>query len=228
MLGLIKICGLSTPETLEATLEAGVDMVGFVFFDKSPRHISLDTAERLGAQVQGRALKVALSVNASDETLTQIIARLAPDWLQLHGAETPERVRHLKQKFGLPVMKAVGIASVEDLNAAARFQGVADRLLFDAKPPKGAQLPGGNGLAFDWTLLKNTADKTNTMVSGGLDVHNVQSAISISGILGVDVSSGVESVPGVKDINKIQAFVRQARQGFAISAGVSMMQGLQP
>ena len=220
MRGLIKICGLSTPETLEATLEAGVDMVGFVFFEKSPRHISLATAERLGAQVQGRALKVALSVDASDEALTDIIGHLAPDWLQLHGAETPERVTHLKQKFGLPVMKAVGIASVEDLKAASVFKGVADRLLFDAKPPKDSQLPGGNGLAFDWTVLKNAADKTNTMVSGGLDVHNVKSAISISGILGVDVSSGVESAPGVKDINKIRAFVRQARQGFAILVGV--------
>ncbi len=228
MLGLIKICGLSTPETLEATLQAAVDMVGFVFFDKSPRHISLETAVRLGAQVKARALKVALCVNASDEAITLIIAHLKPDLLQLHGSEPVERVQHLKTKFGLPVMKAVGIATVDDLNAASRFQGVADRLLFDAKPAEGAQLPGGNGLAFDWTLLKNTADKTNTMVSGGLDVHNVQAAISISGILGVDVSSGVESAPGLKDIHKIQDFVRQARQGFAISAGISKMRGLEP
>ncbi len=220
MSGLIKICGLSTFETLEATLGLNVDMVGFVFFTKSPRHVSLASAAGLGAQVRGRALKVALSVNATDDELNDIITHLKPDWLQLHGEETPERVAQIKHKFGLPVLKAVGIAAAEDVAKAQLFSGVADKLLFDAKPPRDAALPGGNGVAFDWTLLSTFSDTANVILSGGLDPHNVAQAILVSRISGVDVSSGVESAPGKKDIEMIKAFVTHARAGFASMSGV--------
>ena len=214
MHGTLKICGLSTPETLEATLAIGVEMVGFVFFTKSPRHISLAQASALTGQVKGRAQKVALSVNANDDLLAAIIAALKPDLLQLHGDETPERVVAVKGKFGMPVLKAIGIAEATDLEAARKFESVVDGLLFDAKPPKDAVLPGGNGLAFDWHLLQNHGLNVPVMMSGGLNPYNVRHAILTTRIGGVDVSSGVESAPGVKDNDKIAAFVAEARAGF--------------
>lgn len=206
---LIKICGLSTPETLAAAIDAETDMVGFVFFAKSPRNLALDRARRLAEQARGRALIVALSVDAEDAALAAIVDAVQPDWLQLHGRETPERVDEIKRRFGVSVMKAVGIASPSDLAAADDFKGVADRLLFDAKPPADAVLPGGNGFVFDWTLLRGQGSPF--MLSGGLSCNNVRDAVRISGAFAVDVSSGVESSPGVKDPALIRDFIDAAR-----------------
>lgn len=211
MAPLVKICGLKTPETLAAALDAGADMVGFVFFPKSPRHIDLATAETLGRQAAGRALKVALTVDADDTQLAGIIAALHPDLLQLHGHETPERVAAIRARFGLPVMKAIGVATADDLKDVQAFAAVSDRLLFDAKAPKDAAHPGGNGLAFDWSLITGLDLSIPSMVSGGLDPANVAEALRRTGAQGVDVSSGVETAPGQKDPAKITAFVAAAK-----------------
>lgn len=208
---LIKICGLSTPESLEAAIGFGADLVGFVFFAPSPRHLSLSQGQALAQQVAGRALKVALSVDAGDEDLRAIIAHLQPDLLQLHGKETPERVRFIRQSFGLPVMKAIGISTREDLAAIAHYAPVADRLLFDAKMPKDSVLPGGNGRTFDWSILQDLQIDRPWMLSGGLDAANVAEAVHQTRAPAVDVSSGVESAPGVKDINKLREFITAVR-----------------
>ena len=207
---LVKICGLSTPQTLDATIAAGADLAGFVFFAKSPRHIDLDTARALGEQAAGRIQKVALTVDADDAALAEIVAALRPDMLQLHGHESPERVGAVKARFGLPVIKAIGVASAADVAAAHRYDGVADWLLFDAKPAPDATVPGGAGVVFDWDLLRNiTAAKW--MLSGGLDPENVAAALRQTQAPAVDVSSGVESARGVKDAGKIAAFVAAVR-----------------
>ena len=208
---VVKICGLSTPETLEATLAAGADMVGFVFFPKSPRHLTLDQARMLGAMVEERASKVALSVDATDAELAEIIKALAPDCLQLHGHETAERVLAIKQRFGVPVMKVLPVAEAIDLQAVPLYEKIADRLLFDAKPPKKAVLPGGNGLSFDWALLAGLSVRLPYMLSGGLDPDNVAKALAMTGAWGVDVSSGVETAPGQKDPALIRRFIAAAR-----------------
>jgi phosphoribosylanthranilate isomerase len=207
---LVKICGLSTPEALDAAIAAGADLAGFVFFEKSPRHISLETARALGAQAAGRIQKVALTVDADDAALAEIIEALAPDLLQLHGRESPGRVSAVKARFGLPVIKAVGVATADDVEAARAFEGVADILLYDAKPAPDAAVPGGAGVSFDWDLLRNIG-AANWMLSGGLDPENVADAIRRTGAPAVDVSSGVERERGVKDAAKIAAFVKAAR-----------------
>ena len=208
---LVKICGLSTPETLDVALEAGADMVGFVFFPPSPRNISCEQGHALGNRVQGRAKKVALSVDADDALLEQIVAALKPDLLQLHGHETPQRVAAIRENFGLPVMKALAIETKADLAAIAPYAGVADRLLFDARPPRDATRPGGLGKPFDWHLLEGLDLPVPFMLAGGVDPVNVAEALRITRAPGVDVSSGVESAPGVKDPEKIRAFIRAAR-----------------
>jgi phosphoribosylanthranilate isomerase len=208
----VKICGLRTPETLHAAIEAGADWVGFVFFPKSPRHVSLDEARALGPLVAGRAQKVALLVDAPDAMIADVIAALQPDFLQLHGHETPERVGEIKQRFGVPLIKAVGIAGQDDLIQARAYESVVDWMLYDAKPPKQAVLPGGNGVSFDWTLLKEAGKQHHFMLSGGLDADNVANALAITGAAGVDVSSGVESAPGIKDTKRIKAFMAAVRQ----------------
>lgn len=207
----IKICGLSTPEALDAALESGADMVGFVFFPPSPRHIGPELARALGARVNGRAVKVALSVDASNEALATIVEALKPDMLQLHGKETPERVAVIRSRFGLPVMKALPVVERADLSPIRQYANVADRIIFDARAPETATRPGGLGKPFDWTLLKGLDLKIPYMLSGGLDASNVAEALRITRAPGVDVSSGVERVPGVKDVNKIRAFIRTAR-----------------
>jgi phosphoribosylanthranilate isomerase len=212
---LVKICGLSTPEALDAALDAGADMVGFVFFAPSPRNISLETARALSARVKDRAEKVALTVDADDLVLAQIIDALQPDVLQLHGHESPERVTAIKQRFGLPVMKALAIETPADLAAIANYTRVADRLLFDARPPRDATRPGGLGTPFDWRLLENLDLPIPFMLSGGLHAGNVAEALRITRAGGVDVSSGVERAPGVKDPDKVRAFVRAARASHA-------------
>ena len=215
MTPIVKICGLSTANTLEAALKAGADVVGFVFFAKSPRHVGFEAARALGAQARGRARIAALSVDADDDALARIVEALAPDILQLHGRETPARVKEVGLRFACATMKAVGVAAPDDLAAADRYDGVADFLLIDAKPPKDAVLPGGNGLPFDWRLARDFAPRTRWLLSGGLDPGNVAEAIALTGARGVDVSSGVESAPGIKDEAKIVAFVAAAREAFA-------------
>jgi phosphoribosylanthranilate isomerase len=207
----IKICGLNTPETLDVALEAGADLVGFVFFSPSPRHIGLEVARVLGTRVHGRAGKVALTVNANDETLLGIVSALKPDMLQLHGTETPERVVAVRTRFGLPVIKALPIAKHKDLSSIHLYAKVVDWLLFDARAPLKATRPGGLGKKFDWTLLKGINVGVPFMLSGGLDASNVAEALAITRASGVDVSSGVERAPGKKDPNKIRAFIRAAR-----------------
>ncbi len=211
LLPAIKICGLSTPDTLDAAIAAGADMVGFVFFPPSPRHLALDSAQRLGARVAGRARKVALTVDANDETHAAVIAALAPDYLQLHGSETPARVRELREKFRLPVIKAIGVSAAVDLAAIDAYTGMVDIILLDAKPPKDATRPGGNARSFDWTILKGVAIAMPWMLSGGLNHGNVAEALRITGAPAVDVSSGVESAPGVKDAALIADFCARAR-----------------
>jgi phosphoribosylanthranilate isomerase len=219
----VKICGLSTGLTLDAALDAGADMVGFVFFPKSPRHVDWATARALKSQVQGRAKTVALSVDADDDTLKRILDALSPDLMQLHGSETPARVKEISERFARPTMKAIGVATRADLAAAEAYEGVADLLLIDAKPPKGAALPGGNGRPFDWDLTRNVRPSIPWLLSGGLDPDSVAAAIARSSARGVDVSSGVESAPGVKDPARIRAFVAAARSAFArVPAGVEV------
>ena len=208
---LVKICGLSTPDTLDAALDAGADMVGFMFFAASPRNVSLHAARELGSRVKGRAEKVAVTVDADDATLTNIIDVLHPDMLQLHGKETPARATAIRQRFGLPVMKALAIETKADLGAIPLYARIADRLLFDARHPRDATRPGGHGQPFDWHLLDNLDLSISFMLSGGLDPGNVAEAIRITRAPAVDVSSGVESAPGVKDVDKIRAFIRAAR-----------------
>jgi phosphoribosylanthranilate isomerase len=216
---LVKICGLSTAATLDVALDAGADAVGFVFFPPSPRHLGYEAARALGARVKGRAEKVALSVDADDAMLAAAVEALRPDALQLHGNETPARVGAIKQRFGLPVMKAIAVAARGDLAAIADYVGVADRLLFDARAPREATRPGGLGKAFDWRLLENLDPGIPFMLSGGLDAGNVAEALRITRARSVDVSSGVERAPGEKDPDKIRAFVRAARAAEAELAG---------
>ena len=208
---IVKICGLSTRETLDVALQAGADMVGFVFFPPSPRHLSLEMARELGRQAKGRASKVALTVDADDATLANIVEALQPDILQLHGKETVARLRDIKQKFGLPVMKALAVETSADLASLPGYAVVADRILFDARAPKGATRPGGLGSVFDWHVLEKLDLKSPFMVSGGLNAANVTEAVHIARAGGVDVSSGVERSPGVKDPEMIGAFIRAAR-----------------
>lgn len=207
----IKICGLSTPETLGAAIAAGADHVGFVLFPRSPRHVEVERAAQLAAQARGKAGVVVLTVDADDALLDRVVAEVKPDVLQLHGSETPQRVAELKTRYGVPVWKAVAIATSEDVIAAEGYDGVADRVLFDAKPPKGATRPGGNAVTFDWTLLAKLDGAKRFVLSGGLDPENVGEALKVTCAPAVDVSSGVEIRPGLKDADKIEAFVRAAR-----------------
>ncbi|HEY5207337.1 MAG TPA: phosphoribosylanthranilate isomerase [Roseiarcus sp.] len=216
MTPIVKICGLSTAPTLDAALDAGADMVGFVFFPKSPRHIDWASARALGLRARGHAKIVALSVDADDDTLKRIIDALSPDLMQLHGQETPARVKEIRELFARPTMKAIGVATREDLAQAELYEGAADHLLIDAKPPKGAALPGGNGRPFDWSLTREFRPSVPWLLSGGLDPDSVEAAIALSGTRGVDVSSGVESAPGVKDPARIRTFVSAARRAFAL------------
>ena len=214
----VKICGLKTPEALDVALESSADLVGFVFFAPSPRHLGLAAARLLGERANGRAGKVALTVDADDSTLRAVVEALKPDMLQLHGVETPERVAALRTRFGLPVMKALPIAERKDLSRIDLYKRVADRLIFDARAPQDATRPGGLGQPFDWTLLKGIDAGIPFMLSGGLDAGNVAEALRITRAPGIDVSSGVECAPGEKDPDKIRAFIRAARTAEAALA----------
>jgi phosphoribosylanthranilate isomerase len=204
----IKICGLRTEEALAAALAGGASHVGFIFFPKSPRNIEPAEAGRLRRLADGKAKAVAVTVDADDAALDGIVNAVAPDVLQLHGSESPARVTELKARYGLSVMKALSIRERSDLDQVADYAGIADRLLFDAKPPKGAELPGGNGMAFDWRLLSGVDPAIPYMLSGGLNASNIAEALAIARPSGIDISSGIESAPGVKDIGLIEAFFR--------------------
>lgn len=220
----VKICGLSTPETVAAAVEAGADMIGFVFFPASPRHVEIETAARLAEAARGRAGVVALTVDADDAQIDRIVAGLRPDMLQLHGGETPDRAAEIRARTGLPVMKAIRVAEAADLAPVPRFAPHVDRFLFDAKAPKAmaGALPGGNGLAFDWRLIRDLDPGKPHMLSGGLGPDNIAEAIAVTRVTAVDVSSGVERSPGVKDPDLIRAFVREARAGAARAVLISI------
>ena len=202
----IKICGLKTPEAVEAALNGGATHIGFIFFQKSPRHMTPADAGRLREAAQNRAKVVAVTVDADDATLDEIVRELKPDMLQLHGHETPQRVADVKKRYGLPVIKAFAVREASDLDAITPYKGIADRFLFDAKPPKGADLPGGNGVSFDWTLLDALDADVDYMLSGGLNAGNIAEALQKTRAPGIDVSSGVERAPGEKDVRLIEEF----------------------
>ncbi|RUW68304.1 MULTISPECIES: phosphoribosylanthranilate isomerase [unclassified Mesorhizobium] len=207
----IKICGLKTDAAMAAALAGGASHVGFIFFAKSPRYIEPADAGRLREAARGKALAVAVTVDASDTFLDEIVARMQPDMLQLHGSETPGRVAEVKARYGLPVMKALSISETADLERIKPFVGIADRFLFDAKPPKGSELPGGNGVAFDWHILAGLDAGVDYMLSGGLNAVNIGDALRSANPPGIDISSGVESAPGVKDPALIEQFFRAVR-----------------
>jgi phosphoribosylanthranilate isomerase len=207
----VKICGLRDAAMLDAAVQAGAAYVGLVFFEKSPRNVTLAQAAALAAMVPAGVAKVALVVDADDAQLDALLAQVPVDILQLHGAETPARVTAVKARYGLPVMKAVGVAGPDDLASLETYAQVADQLLVDAKPPKGADLPGGNGLSFDWRLIAGRRWPVPWMLAGGLTPANVAQAVALTGAGQVDVSSGVESAPGVKDAALIAAFCAALR-----------------
>ena len=203
---LIKICGLKTPEAINAAIDNGAHYIGFIFFAKSPRHLSIEEAEQLRPLVKKPVKLVAVTVDADDDLLSNIVTHVKPDILQLHGHESPERVKQLAKTFGLPVIKAFSIREQSDFDQVSAYRGIADMFLFDAKAPKGSQLPGGNGVSFDWSLLKSLDEDSQTVLSGGLNAQNVEEAIRIATPDILDVSSGVESAPGVKDTKLIEGF----------------------
>ncbi len=207
----VKICGLKTPEMIDVAIEAGADYIGLVSFAKSPRHVDIETAAELAAHAQMRAHVVVLTVDASDALLADIAAEIGPDFIQLHGDETPQRVRDVHERTACKTIKALSIETADDVRGARRFADAADILLFDAKPPETSVLPGGNGEPFDWDLLEAHDWSIPTMLSGGLNRDNVAKAIARTGARAVDVSSGVESARGVKDAALIRAFVAAAK-----------------
>lgn len=209
----VKICGLKTPETIAAALDAGADYLGFNFYPRSPRSVSLAEAGRLREAARGRAISVALVVDANDDKLVEIAAAMAPDMFQLHGSETPERTRQIRSRFGVPVMKAISVGTRADAVVALEFKEAADMILFDAKPTPGdaSALPGGNGIPFDWRAILEVADRVPFILSGGLTCENVAEAIRLTKANAVDVSSGVESAPGVKDPDRVRRFIRAAK-----------------
>lgn len=206
----VKICGLKSVSEIAAAVDAGARYVGFVFFDRSPRNLTVDLAATLAPVVPAGVAKVALTVDASDQELDRIVSSVALDMLQLHGSETVGRVGDIRARYGLPVMKAVGVADQDDLPALLEYGRVADQLLVDAKPPRGAALPGGNGLAFDWRLIAGRRWPVPWMLAGGLTPQNVAEAIRLTGARQVDVSSGAERAPGVKDAAMIHDFIQAA------------------
>jgi phosphoribosylanthranilate isomerase len=202
----IKICGLKTPEAVDRAVARGATHIGFIFFPKSPRNIAPDVAGELADRVRDRVKIVAVTVNADDEELDDIVSLLRPDILQLHGNESPERILHVKALYGLPVMKVFSVREAGDLDRIDAYIGVADRFLFDAKAPPESELPGGNGISFDWSVMASLDEGVDYMLSGGLNKDNVALALASTRATGIDTSSGVESAPGIKDLGMIDAF----------------------
>lgn len=207
----VKLCGLTRLEDVPAAVDAGAAYVGFVFFPKSPRYVSLELAREMALAVPPGIAKVALVVDADDTMLDELTDRVPLDMLQLHGQESPERVTEIKERYCLPVMKAVGISQASDLEAIDIYAAVADQILLDAKPPKDASRPGGNAIAFDWSLIAGRDWTVPWMLAGGLTLDNVGDALRITGARQLDLSSALESAPGVKDHKKMRAFVAAAK-----------------
>ena len=208
----IKMCGLTQPAEVAAAAAAGADYIGFVFFPRSPRNVSPSVAAALAREAAPGLIKVALTVDADDAQMDTLMAAVPLDMLQLHGRETPARVAQIRARYGLPVMKAIGIAMREDLAGIDQYAAVADQLLIDAKPPKGAALPGGNALSFDWSLIAGRTWSLPWMLAGGLTPRNAAEAVRRTGAAQLDVSSGIESTPGVKDVDLMRAFAEAARR----------------
>ena len=202
----VKICGLKAAEAVDRAVALGASHIGFIFFPKSPRNIEPDDAGRLADRVRGKVKIVAVTVDADNDDLDEIVSALSPDILQLHGSESPDRVLAIKAVYGLPVIKAIPIREADDLKRIEPYTGIADMFLFEAKPPKGSDLPGGNGVSFDWHLLDALDDSVDYMLSGGLNAENIGEALALTGARAVDTSSGVESAPGVKDMQRMQEF----------------------
>lgn len=207
---IVKICGIRTPETLEAAIESGADIVGFMHVQRSPRYVDLEMLTELISQARGRIETCVVLVNP-DNSCVMEIAALSPDWIQLHGPETPHRVEAVREEAGIAILKAVPIGTADDVAAVKAFADVSDRVLLDARPPKGAERQGGNGVPFDWNLLKALDPSVPFMLSGGLTPETVGDAIKATRPMGVDVSSGVETAPGEKDAGLIRAFIEAAR-----------------
>jgi phosphoribosylanthranilate isomerase len=207
---MIKICGIKTPDILETAIDAGADIVGFMHFARSPRHVDIETLQTLISQARGRIETCVVLVNPDNSSVMEIAA-LSPDWIQLHGPETPHRVAAIRDEAGIAVIKALAIGSQADVEAVAGYADIADLILLDAKPPKGAERPGGHGVTFDWNLLKSLDPELPFMLSGGLTPETVAAAVRAVRPMGVDVSSGVESAPGVKDAALVRAFIENAR-----------------
>lgn len=207
----VKICGLKSDEAVDAALDGGADYIGLVFFPRSPRHVDVPTALKLADRARGQAKIVALFVDPDDRVLDDIVEKVQPDYVQLHGDESAPRVREIKRRLHLPVIKAIRVGSAVDAARALRYNEAADLILFDSHPPKGAPAPGGNGQSFDWHALDDVKDRMTFMLSGGLTPDNVAAAIAATHARAVDVSSGVESAPGVKDINLIRRFLQAAK-----------------
>ncbi|MBD9573248.1 phosphoribosylanthranilate isomerase [Ensifer sp. ENS08] len=211
----VKICGLKTAEAAERAVALGASHVGFIFFPKSPRNIEPDDAGRIADRIRGQAKIVAVTVNADNDELDEIVSALNPDILQLHGSEDAERLLTVRAMYGLPVMKALSVREASDLEKIDAYIGIADRFLFDAKPPKGSDLPGGNGVSFDWKLLDALDGSVDYMLSGGLNADNIGEAMAQTSARAIDISSGVESAPGVKDLKLMESFFNAVRQAEA-------------
>ena len=211
----VKICGLKTAEAVDRAVALGASHVGFIFFPKSPRNIEPDDAGRIADRIRGQAKIVAVTVNADNDELDEIVSALNPDILQLHGSEDAERLLTVKAMYGLPVMKALSVREASDLEKIDAYIGIADRFLFDAKPPKGSDLPGGNGVSFDWKLLDALDGSVDYMLSGGLNAENIGEAMAQTSARAIDISSGVESAPGVKDLKLMESFFNAVRQAEA-------------
>ncbi len=211
---IIKICGIRDAEILEAAINAGTDIVGFMHFERSPRHVDLETLQVLISQARGRVETCVVLVNPDNSCVVEVAA-LSPDWIQLHGPETPHRVETIREEAGIAILKAIPIGGADDVASVAGFADAADRLLLDARAPKGAERPGGHGTPFDWTLLKALDPGLAFMLSGGLTPQTVGDAIRTVRPMGVDVSSGVESAPGEKRADLIAAFIAEARAAHA-------------
>lgn len=211
MVQAVKICGLTRETDVDAAVDAGANLVGFVFFPPSPRSISVARAAELTKRVPKDVIKVALSVDADDALLADITANAGIDMMQFHGSEPPQRVAEARARYGLPMMKALAIAGAEDVDRARRYEAVADWLMFDAKPPRSATRPGGNALAFDWQLVAGESWEKPWLLAGGLTPENVREAVRVSGAAALDVSSGVEDEPGIKNAGKIRQFIVMAK-----------------
>ena len=213
----IKICGLKTEEAVDRAVALGATHVGFIFFEKSPRHIEPADAGRLADRVRGKAKIVSVSVDADNDDLDEIVDLIRPDTLQLHGKESPDRVLTIKAVSGLPVWRALSIQDADDLRKIVAYEGIANRYLFDAKPPRNSELPGGNGVSFDWQLLAKLDAGVDYMLSGGLNKDNIGQALAIARPAGIDVSSGVESSPGVKDLKMMQEFFEAVHRAVQVA-----------